>query len=268
MSVYEKENPVFLRKSIDSMLMQSVKPDEIVVVKDGRLTPELDGLIDEYRENHSIIKLVAIEENAGLWKALRTGVEHCSYDLVARMDADDISAPCRCELQLLAFESDPNLDMVGGQIIEFEDEGPQDSDDKSLRKVPISGNEISFFAKSRNPFNHMTVMFKKEAVLKAGNYQEMPMFEDYFLWVRMLMAGCRMMNLDEVLVYARRGNGIYSRRGGVSYVRSIIRCQKAFLSLGFISLPQFVRNMAVRVPVALVPNVMRKRFYEWFLRTK
>ena len=115
MSVYEKENPVFLRKSIDSMLMQSVKPDEIVVVKDGRLTPELDGLIDEYRENHSIIKLVAIEENAGLGKALRTGVEHCSYDLVARMDADDISAPCRCELQLLAFESDPNLDMVGAR---------------------------------------------------------------------------------------------------------------------------------------------------------
>lgn len=268
-SVYKKEIPIFLGRCIDSILMQTILPSEILIVKDGELTDELDSMLDEYRKNHSEIKLLSLSNNVGLGKALQIGVLNCSNDLIARMDSDDIAAPGRCELQLMAFSNDQELDVVGGQIIEFETDEPQSqsAEYRSKRKVPLSDPEIRAFAKRRNPFNHMTVMFRKEAVLKAGNYQEMPMFEDYFLWARMLSNGCKMINLDDVLVYARLGNGMYKRRGGLSYVRRMINCQKAFLALGFISLPQYMKNITVRLPVALVPNGMRKMFYNLFLRT-
>jgi glycosyltransferase involved in cell wall biosynthesis len=268
MPVYYKENPVFLRKSIDSILMQTIRPTEILIVKDGALTPELDALLDEYEKKEKSIRVLALKDNVGLGEALRIGVEQCSCGLVARMDSDDIALPGRCELQLLAFDQDHQLALVGGQILEFDGDDPQNSDRRSKRNVPTSYDEIKAFARYRNPLNHMTVMYRKEAVLAAGNYQDMPMFEDYYLWARMMVNGSRMINLDEVLVYARQGSGMYARRGGLQYVSKMVRCQKAFVSIGFLSKTQAAWNIILRSPVALVPNKLRKVFYNLFLRTK
>ena len=212
MSVYIKENPEYFRQSLKSALGQTVKAKEIVLILDGPITTELqEVIIDFKKDNLEVLKVVPLDNNVGLGKALAIGVEVCKYDLVARMDTDDIMLPSRIEKQYSEFTKDPNLTIVGSNIDEFYDSP------KSIvgrRIVPETNREIREFSKKRNPFNHMTVMFKKKAVLDVGNYQPMMGFEDYYLWVRLLKAGYKGKNIQESLVYARTGEGMYARRGG------------------------------------------------------
>lgn len=264
MSVYYKEKPDYLIACLNSMLNQTYLPDEIVLVKDGPLTDELDSVIEEYvGKAPQVFRLVPLSENVGLGKALAIGVEASSHQLIARMDTDDIAIPERLEKQRNYFIENPATSIVGSNIIEFE--GTIENIIAN-RNVPSTHEEILAFAKRRNPFNHMTVMYRKEAVLEAGNYQPLNGYEDYYLWVRMLKQGAVAHNFNEVLVYARGGEDMYERRGGWKYYLDGREAQKKIFEVGLGSKKDYAIRMASQTLVNLVPNKVRGFLYKQFLR--
>lgn len=270
MSVYGKENSVWFRKAAESMLNQTVPPDEFVLICDGPLTEELETAVEELDRSHpGIFQILRLEKNVGLGEALRQGVSLCRNELVARMDSDDISCPDRCRQQLELFQKIPELSFSSGTIAEFFDERELEHPEITelrLRTLPQSHEEIVSYAKKRNPMNHMAVMLKKSAVLQAGNYQSAEGLEDYDLWSRMLQLGFRAGNLKEILVWARIGNGMEQRRGGVKYAGRMARFQTSLLKRGFLSLPQYIVNCCIRIPVSLLPGRIRAVVYGVCLR--
>lgn len=263
MSVYDRENPGIFRQSIESMMNQTLPPNDFVLVCDGQLNKELDAVICWAQETWGeIFQCVRLESNQGLGKSLRVGIEYCKNSIIARMDSDDISRPERCELQMNAMLKGKYA-IVGGGVQEFKN---VPGDTENLRILPERLGEIRVFSRMRNPFNHPCVMYRKEAVLAAGNYQDFTDFEDYYLWVRMLNQGCKAYNLQTVILDMRTGNGMYGRRGGISYVKSVIRFQKYLKDIHYIGDIQFVVNCVVRTLVSMLPNRFREIFYHRFLR--
>lgn len=265
MSIYHKENPLHFDECMNSLWdSQTLKPTQIVLVKDGLLTLELEQVILAWQEKlGDVLKIVALDINVGLGKALNVGLEYCLYDWVVRMDTDDICVPKRFEEQIKFISSNPDIDVVGGQIIEFEN---NINDSQTVKSVPVTHQDIVKYAKSRNPINHMTVAFKKSAVQKVGGYRHVPLCEDYDLWVRLLLNQSQFTNLSDVLVYARAGNAMYERRGGLNYIKSEIQMQKQFYTLGFLTAFQMYKNLAIRLPVRLLPNGVRAFIYQILLR--
>ncbi len=263
MSVYQYDDAKFFKQALRSIEANSVKPTDFVLVCDGALTPELDEIIEDYT-NRLLINVVRLPHNVGLGRALQTGVNHCQYEWIARFDADDICVSDRFAKQVAYINDNPNVDVVGGQIIEFANDPNEEGARKKI--VPTSYRQIDKYAKSRNPINHMTVMFKKSAVLEAGNYQHAPLYEDYDLWVRMLMKGFKFANIDEGLVYVRAGNNMYRRRGGLEYAKQEIKMQHGFYKLGFFSCLQLVKNLTLRTPIRLIPSSIRGLIYSKILR--
>lgn len=263
MAVYYKENAEYLKAAIESMLKQTIPPDDFVLVCDGPLTDQLNHVIEKYEKDSSGIQVVRLAENSGLGNALNAGLQYCKNDLVARMDSDDIALSDRCEKQIRRFEQNKNLALCSGTIAEF-----QDTPEKIIayRKVPSLYTDILKFAKKRNPMNHMAVMFRKKAVMEAGNYIEVNLAEDYYLWARMLKKGFEAENIEDVLVYARIGNGMYKRRGGITYIKSVCELQKLFLEMHFISPLQYIWNCTLRSCVYIWPESWRKAFYNKVLR--
>ena len=202
LSIYYKEKPEYFRECMESIYSQTVLPDEIVLVEDGRLTDELYEAIRDYECRPSEINFVTVklEKNSGLGLALAEGIKHCSNELVARMDTDDICVPDRFERQLDAFSENPGFDIIGGYISEFSDDMHNII---SERTVPLGNYVIKQYQRKRDAFNHMTVMYKRSAVLAAGNYQDCLLMEDSLLWANMIRNHCRMANIGETLVYAR-----------------------------------------------------------------
>jgi len=194
---------------------------------------------------------VRLPQNVGLGRALNAGLQACAHEWVCRMDTDDICHSERFARQLAFVAVHPQIDVCGSQIDEFE-HTPADA--AHSRRVPCEHEEIARFAKSRNPINHMTVCYRKLAVLAAGNYQHAPLYEDYDLWVRMLLNGCRFANLPEVLVYARAGDDMYRRRGGWAYAKNELAMQRRFYRTGFLSMAQWAKNVLLRLPVRLLPE--------------
>ena len=179
MSIYKKEEPKYFSEALESVLNQTVMPNEIVIIEDGILTKELQDVIIKYKEKYpDIIKNYPLKENKGLGLALNYGVTKCKHNLIARMDTDDIALPTRFEKQLEIFEKNPSYDIVGGNILEF----AEGTNITNTRIVPEKKEEIYKYAKKRNPMNHVTVMFKKDTILEVGNYENLPYFEDYYLW--------------------------------------------------------------------------------------
>ncbi|MEH7354720.1 glycosyltransferase [Neobacillus drentensis] len=265
MSVYFKESSEFLKESIDSLLNQTLKPNEIVIVFDGKLTDELYSLLDEYKNTEpDLFKYVQLEKNMGLGKALEIGITKCSYDLIARMDSDDICHPERFEKQINFMKNNLDVKVLGTWIAEFEDD-PEKIE--SIRKVPAKYEEIKEYAKKRCPLNHMTVVYWRDAVLKAGSYQTLMWNEDYFLWGRMLNNNIKIMNLPEVLVYARAGAEMFNRRGGLKYFTKEVELQKEFLKMNFIDKPTFINNVITRGAVRILPNSIRGFIYKNLLRS-
>lgn len=266
MSVYAKENPEFLDRAFQSIWdEQSVKPSQIVLVKDGLLTDGLNIQVGIWQEKlGDVLTVVELEKNIGLGLALNIGLSYCTNELVARMDTDDISMPDRFRLQLDFFESHNGVSVVGGAISEF------DGDEKNIyayRKLPIGNADIRRFGRKRNPMNHVSVMFKKNDVLGAGGYMSFLGFEDYYLWARMLTAGFEFANIAQTLVNVRAGMAMSGRRGGMEYAMIEYRLQKEFLSLGFIGYLDFIFNVATRFIARAVPNRLRIMLYQKFLRT-
>lgn len=263
MSVYDKEKPEIFRQSIESMMNQTLPPDDFVVVCDGELNKELNDVICWAQDSWGdVFQCVRLEDNQGLGRSLRVGIEYCKNSIIARMDSDDISRPERCELQMKAMNQG-DYAIVGGGVQEFKNV-PGDTD--NMRVLPERLGEIRVFSRMRNPFNHPCVMYRKEAVLAAGNYQDFSDFEDYYLWIRMLNQGCKAYNLQKVILDMRAGNGMYGRRGGVSYVKSVVRFQKYLRDINYIGNGQFCVNCIVRIVVSMLPNHFREIFYHKFLR--
>lgn len=261
MSLYAKEKPEYLKQAVDSMLNQTVKPGEIVIVEDGPLNSALYAVLDEYGDK---ITRVRNEKNLGLGLALNVGLKACRNELVARMDTDDISKPKRCEEQLKYFVKNSETDIVGGDIAEFIGE---ESHIVGKRVVPQSNEEIREYMKKRCAFNHMSVMYKKTAVEAAGGYQDWFCNEDYYLWIRMWLSGAVFGNTGTVLVNVRVGKEMYERRGGAKYFRSEKRLQDYMLKHKMIGAGTYVLNVSKRFVVQkILPNSVRGWVFRRFAR--
>ncbi len=263
MSLYAKEQPNFLRQSLESVFNQTLPPDEVVLVEDGTLTEELYNVVKKYSTNHRELRVVSLPVNGGLGKALNEGLKHCSFELVARMDTDDIAKPDRFEKQLAIFDKYPQVEVVSSWIDEFKD---TPSNVISTRKLPEFPYEIYHYAKKRCPINHPVAMFKKDSVLFAGGYQHFPLFEDYFLWIRLLLNGSKLYNIQESLLLFRTSDDMYKRRGGWKHAITEVRFQNKVRKIGFISIFQFIENISVRFITRVVPNNLRVFIYKKFLR--
>lgn len=264
MSVYYKEKPDFLRQSMESILKQTVKTDDFVLVCDGPLNEGLDAVIAEMQSNFGeVLNVVRLEKNGGLGNALNEGMKHCKNELVARMDSDDISYPDRCEKQLALFNSRLEVSICSGIVEEFS-ELPEIVD--ARRVPPEHHEEILEFAKSRNPFNHPCVMYKRAAVEAVGSYQDFYLLEDYYLWIRMLLAGYEGYNIQEPLLHMRAGSEMYRRRAGWRYIKSQFKLFAFLYQCKYIGLLQCIKCCVIRLLSTIVPNTMREYIYNLFLR--
>jgi glycosyltransferase involved in cell wall biosynthesis len=265
MAVYYKDNPAYFSDAIDSVLSQTLKPKEIVIVKDGPLTEDLEQVIMILTENYpNLFRVIQLETNKGLGLALQMGVKKCRYEIIARMDSDDLAHPQRFEKQIPYMYRDPEIDVLGSWVLEFDNKSGKE---QYLKKVPLGGRDLVLYSKKRNPLNHMTVVFRKTSVLKAGNYQPFLWNEDYYLWARMINYGFKVQNLEDVLVYVRAGNDLFRRRGGLLYIKNECKLQREFLRMKFITPLQFCFNIIIRSFVRVMPTLIRKRIYKNFFRS-
>lgn len=264
MSVYHKEKPEYLRQAIESVQAQTFPADDFVLVCDGPLNPELDAVIAaKQQEMGKVLDVVRLSKNCGLGNALNEGIKHCKNELIARMDSDDIAYPDRCEKQINVFNTHPEVSICSGVVEEF----ATDPEVVDTRRVPPETNaEIVEFAKKRNPFNHPCVMYKKSAVEAAGSYQDFYLLEDYYLWLRMLMAGYQGYNIQEPLLHMRAGSDMYKRRAGWKYAKAQAKLFKYMKDKKFIGNRQYIKSCVIRSGSALAPNWLRKFMFEKVLR--
>lgn len=264
MSVYYKEKAENLRVSMDSMWKQTVQPDEFVLVCDGPLTKELDAVILDMQSTYvEKLKVIRIEKNMGLGNALNIGLKHCKNEIVARMDSDDIAKPERCEKEISIFSERPGVAVIGSAVTEFTDSlinlGQK-------RVVPHTNKEILEFIKFRNPFNHPTVMFRKQSVLDVGGYPNVRYLQDYYLWTMMFAHGYEGFNFQESLVYMRAGEDMYKRRSGSLYIKIQIELFNYMRKVGFINWFEWFVSVSVRCVSSLAPNCLRALLYRYVLR--
>ncbi|WP_410471775.1 glycosyltransferase [Faucicola mancuniensis] len=262
MSLYDKEKCEYLIECFNSLLNQNLQSDEIVLVFDGQINQNLQMIVDKWQAKLPL-KIIKLPQNVGLGKALNAGLKHCQHEWVFRMDTDDICVPERFAKQVDFIKNNPKISVVGGQIAEFNDNS---QNSHASRTVPTTNEQIVNYAKSRNPINHMTVAFKKSAVQAVGSYRHASLYEDYDLWVRLLLNGEKFANLPDVLVYARAGQAMYERRGGLAYANNEIAMQRSFYQMGFLTVAHMVKNLVIRLPVRLLPNFVRSFIYQKLLR--
>lgn len=264
MSVYHKERPEYLKQAIESIQVQSLSTNDFVLVCDGPLNDELDAVIQTKQlEMGGNLNVVRLAKNGGLGNALNEGIKHCKNELVARMDSDDIAYPDRCEKQIAVFNTHSEVSICSGIVEEF----TTDPNTVDTKRVPPKTNaEIVEFAKKRNPFNHPCVMYKKSAVEAVGSYQDFYLLEDYYLWLRMLMAGYQGYNIQEPLLYMRAGSDMYLRRAGWKYAKTQARLFKFMKEQGFIGSGQYIKSCVIRSGSSLAPNWLRKFMFERVLR--
>lgn len=267
MSVYYKENPVFFRESLDSLMHQTTMPNEIVLVKDGPLSVELDDLISEFTGKYpNLFKIIVLPENKGLGNAMSIGTLECKNEIIARMDTDDICVLNRFEKQIKFLSSNPNIDLVGTNVEEF-NRNPGDL--KRYRKMPEKGKALLSYSRFRNPVNHPSVMFRKSKVLEAGNYNsEILLFEDFSLFIRMLGKGASFYNLQENLLYFRTGLGIdvIKRRSGLFYVKNEWKFALLSLRIGNLNFLEWLFYVCTKLPLRLLPPKVILFVYNKFLR--
>lgn len=254
MSLYDKESPKNLFECLSSIAQQSLKADEVVLVYDGFINQNLKDIVSDFKDILNI-KIIELESNVGLGDALKIGLINCSNELIARMDTDDICYKYRFEYQVKKMLENSDLDMVGASIIEFDQ-----NDNKRLKKLPLTNEEIKLFAKWKNPLNHMTVMFKKQSVLKAGNYKKHLFMEDYNLWLRMISIGCHIINIEEPLVHARTNNMVDKRRG-LKYLSSEIKLMKLKRELNFVGFINGILIFFVQSITRILPKFILSSLY-------
>ena len=264
MSLYIKEKPEYLNLAIQSMVEQTLMPDEIVIVKDGPITNALQEILDNYTKKYpKLFNIVGYKENKGLGYALNYGLEHCRNELIARMDTDDISKLNRCERQIERFNKKPELSIVGAWVDEF-----YISIDKieSTRRVPTDYLDIYKFAKRRAAFNHPVVMYRKSKVLENKGYDNLRRNQDVDLFGRMLFSGCRAENIGESLLYFRANNDLAKRRKSWENTKSYIDTIKKFWKMGYSSFNDYIVVMLAQIGMYLIPIKGQQLIYKLFLR--
>ena len=264
MSVYHKEKPEYLKQAIESIQTQTISTNDFVLVCDGPLNEQLDGVIAaKQQEMGTTLNVVRLAKNSGLGNALNEGIKYCKNELVARMDSDDIAYPDRCEKQIAVFNTHSEVSICSGIVEEF----TTDPNTVDTKRVPPKTNaEIVEFAKKRNPFNHPCVMYKKSAVEAVGSYQDFYLLEDYYLWLRMLMTGYQGYNIQEPLLHMRAGSDMYKRRAGWKYAKTQARLFKFMKKQRFIGVGQYIKSCVIRSGSSLAPNWLRKFMFEKVLR--
>lgn len=264
MSVYKNDSPTDFRTAIDSIINQTVKPNEIILVEDGLVPSELEDLIKLLESRIDILKVVRLPENVGHAGARQTAMEAATNDLIAVMDSDDIAVKNRFELQLKAFNHNKDVSVIGGQIKEFV------GSSKNIvgeRIVPENDREIKTYLQARCPMNLVTVMYRKSDVAKVGGFIDWYCEEDYYLWIRLAEAGFKFYNINETLVNVRVGKEMYQRRGGLRYFKSEAKLQGYMLRHGIISFPRYCYNVAGRFAVQVaMPNKLRGFIFQKLFR--
>ena len=267
LSVYGKDDASFFKEALLSVSKeQTVKPAQIVVVEDGPVPKDIEHAIEDAIKASPECEFTVIRkpQNAGLAAALNTGLKACKYEWVARMDSDDISLPNRFETQLAYIENHPQVDVIGGSIAEFTN---TPGDMQSERHVGLDMKAIRKMAKSRTPMNHVSVMYKKSVVEKAGNYCEnFGKLEDYKLWVDLLGHHAVLANVDDVLVYVRTGNGFITRRSNRREIVDWDMLQSYLLGLGIINRFDALKNKLYIRAFIYMPGFLKLFLYKTILR--
>ncbi len=258
MSLYIKEKPEYFEECLISLKDQTLMPNEIIIILDGQITTALKSVIAKWKKCLPI-KIISLDKNVGLGNALKLGLKNCTYRLIARMDTDDICHPQRFEKQILQFENDNDLVLVGGNICEFNEDF---SIKISKKRVPISPQDIKKYAQFRNPLNHMTVMFDRYKIIDAGSYNHHLFMEDYNLWLRCLAKNYKMINLTEDLVYVRGGISMIRRRKGINYIKSEIQLYNIKKRLKIVSGIKGIKILIFRVLPRLMPQSLLFMLYK------
>lgn len=268
MCVYGGDNPDFFDAAVGSAVDQTVPPSEIVLTVDGPIPQTIEAVIEKYRDllsqTNIHFQVVYLEKNMGHGEARRICFEHCNCDLIALMDADDLSVPDRFEKQLAVFEKNPDLSIVGGNIHEFIG-APDNCVGKRI--VPETDAEIKAYMKKRCPMNQVTVMFRKADIAEVGGYIDWFCEEDYYLWIRLALEDKQFANVPENLVNVRVGEEMYQRRGGWKYFCSEAKLQGFMLQKGMVGIPRYILNVAQRLVLqVLMPNKLRGFIFRKFAR--
>lgn len=249
MSVYKNDKPEQLDVALKSICEQSLPADEIYLVIDGPIGEELQSIIDRYAAQYGNFTINQLEKNGGLGNALRLAVENCKYDLILRMDSDDISAPGRFRKQIEAYKEDP-CDVLGGWTLGFVDS--MDDEKISCARRKLTHEEIIKLLPRRSPMSHVTVLLNRQAVLKAGNYQHLFYHEDYYLWARMIQSGAKFRNIPEFLVYVRLGKDQARRHGGWKYFKAGAFLRKYMRKNKLSSFSTYFKESCIRVVYQLL----------------
>lgn len=263
-SVYIKEIPENLNLALESIFNQTLLPNEVILVKDGLLTEDLEDVILKFESKYpDILKIITLEKNVGLGNALNIGLHHVSNEIVARMDTDDICYFNRFEKQIQFLRDNPEISVVGGVVQEFNEIA---GDLNQFRKLPLLHKDLLKFSKYRNPLSHPSVMFKKDDVLNTGSYQNMPLFEDYYLWVRMLLKGYKIANIDEPILHFRIGNDMIGRRSGLAYAKKELHFLKSLKEIKYMSNIDFIKSVIMKIPLRILPKSVLTFLYKKLLR--
>lgn len=263
MSVYKNDKADWLEISILSMINQTIEPDEIILMIDGPIPSELEEKINEMTDAYKVIKVYKNEKNLGLGLTMQKGLSLCKNEIVARMDSDDYSKPDRIEKEIIMMKEN-DLDLVGSQADEFID---NIDNVISIHNVPVGETDIIKYSKQRNPFCHPSVIFKKSKVLESGDYQDMKLCEDYYLWIRMILNNCKIDNHPESLIRMRVSKDLYARRGGYKYFKNQKKLFKYMKDMNYIGTCTYIKILITRFVVqVLMPNKLRQKFYEKKLR--
>lgn len=264
MTVYGGARSEHFDAAIRSMLDQTYRTDNFVIVCDGPLTKELDALLDKYTgEDPALFSIVRLPENVGIGEANNVGLKYCEHDLVVKMDADDIAVPDRCEKQAARFRDNPELAVLGGIIEEF-DQDPQTP--FAIRRVPAEYEQIREFARRRQPFNNQTVMYRRRAVEAVGGYRKLRRCEDFDLYIRLLHAGYYTENLQDVLVKVRVDNSACSRRASLDTLKGCIQSRWNSFRLGCCSLLDVLYCVMGECVILVCPSGVQRFIYNSFLR--
>ena len=264
--VYYKDDPNDFETALSSVVNQTLVPNEINIICDGNLTSELDNVIYNYQLKYKFINVFRLKKNQGHGYARRYGVECCKYNLIALMDADDVSINDRFRMQIDVFRKYSDLSVVGGQIYEFK--GNIDNV-VGRRELPQNDSNIKKYMKKRCPMNQVTVMFKKDDVISSGNYIDWYCEEDYYLWIRMMEHNYKFYNIQKNLVFVRVDKGMYGRRGGLKYFKSEKRVQYYMYKHGMINFFEYLYNISIRfIAEVLLTDKARVLLYKIFLRKK